>query len=545
MTVLGFAFVPFDVSLAVTLICGAALAGVALRRRPVTGAYLRATAWPAYLAVLLAAISLVPLFRAGFATVEGQGQDAHLAVGTAMFLQHHDPLAVDPAGPVDRVPLVWRSKQPIYFVLAAAARLSGKEVYETISTVQALLLAIAALGFFLVARELAGAPRWAALGAMALVGLDRMVLHTVMHPYYNQLWGFAVLPFALVLGWWAVHERTRGGAALLALLLAVLAFAYPLALPLPLLVLAVLLWPERRRLGALWRRVWRGPRSLLWMVPLGLVLLVPVAGVWEKMLSAATLLASSRPLTDWGGDLKGWFPEPWFLGAPSWAALAVVGPLLAVLGWRGLAGAPAPLRRALGALLAFGAVFAVYFRIRDVGWYFHFKTLAFIAPVGLALAAAGAARVPRRVGMASLVVLLAAAVASARREVDTTFDELPRSVLALRDVDAALPPGRSVRLDVDPQQQNWVAFWLHGQALCSRRPLLHTSYPHVPVSRKADYILTRIDATAPQDARLPSVMVAGGFRLWRQDASVAGRAHLWDSRTLRPGPSRTAARPGA
>ncbi len=530
MTVLGFAAVPFDASLAAVALGGAVLAVVALRRRPLRGengrgparTFLHGTAWPSYLAVLLAMVSLVPLFRAGFATVEGQGQDAHLAVGTAMFLQHHYPLADDVAGPVDKVPLVWRSKQPIYYALGASARVSGKEVFETISAVQALLLALAAVGFFLVARELTGAPRWAALGAMALVGLDRMVLHTAMHPYYNQMWGFAALPYALVLSWWLVAERTRGGVALLAMVLAVLAFAYPLALPIPLLALAVLLWPERGRLRRA-RRIYRGRRSLAWMVPLGLVLIVPLAGVWEKMAGASSLLLSSRPLTDWGGDLKGWFPEPWFLGARSWPAMIVVGPLLVVLGWRALRATPAPMRRALLALLAFGVVFAVYFRLRDVGWYFHFKTLAFVAPVAVALAGAGAARVGRRAGVLALAVLLLCSVASARQEVNRTFDELPLSVLALRDVDARLPGGASVRLDVDPNQQNWVAFWLHGQRLCSQHPLLGTSYPHVTVSRRADYVLTTRRAARPTDATGAPLMAAGDYLLWRQRPGVGGR----------------------
>ena len=247
--------------------------------------------------------------------------------------------------------------------------------------------------------------------------------------------------------------------------------------------------------------------------------------MWEKSVSAFNLLASSESLANWGGDLKGWFPEPWFLGAATWGALVVVGPLLAVFGWLSLRAMEPQLRRALLALLGFGALFAVYFRLRDFGWYFHFKTLAFVAPVLLALAAAGAARVRPRWGVIGLAVLLVAALVSARREVNTTFDELPRWVLALRDVDAALPPGESIRLDVDPQQQNWVAFWLHGQPLCSRRPLLHTSYPHVPTSTKAEYILTPIAARRPADATGAPVMDAGGYRLWRQSPTVPGRAN--------------------
>jgi hypothetical protein len=260
------------------------------------------------------------------------------------------------------------------------------------------------------------------------------------------------------------------------------------------------------------------------MVPLGLFLLVPLGGVYEKMATATKLLLSNEPLTTWGGDLLAWYPEPWFLGAKTWAALIVVGPLLAYLAWRALAAMDPRLRRAFAALLAFGVVFAVYFRVRDVGWYFHFKTLAFIAPILVALAAAGAARLRPRLGYAALTVLLVASIAAARAEINETFDQLPKGVLALRAVDARLPPGASVRLDIDPQQQNWAAFWLHGQPLCSRRPLTGTSYPRVPLSRKADYAITeRAPRDRPADAVGGPVMDAGFYRLWRLRADLPGR----------------------
>src|SRR5919206_2411566 len=232
LTVLGYAYVPFKVSLGIVIAVGIALAAYALRRSGPPGGFThRGFAWPVYVAVILAAIALIPLFRAGFATVEGQGQDAHLAVGTAQFLQKHHPTAFAPGEPVDKVPLVWRGEPPIYYALGAVASISGMEVFESISTLAAVLLGLAAIGFFLVARELLGAKWWVAVMAMGLVGLDRMVLHTVMHPYFNQTWGFFAMPFALVLAWWAVRERTRGGVALLALFVAICGFAYPLALP--------------------------------------------------------------------------------------------------------------------------------------------------------------------------------------------------------------------------------------------------------------------------------------------------------------------------
>ncbi len=529
MTVLGFLAVPFQVNLGLVLAAGAVLAVVALRRRPPAGraaalAQGRRVAWPVFAGVLVAVVVLVPLFRAGFATVEGQGQDAHLAVGSAMFLQQAYPTGEDIGLPVDSMPLVWRSKQPIYYALGSGASLAGLEVFETISTMAAVLLALAACGFFLFTRELLGAPRWAAVAAMGLVGIDRMVLHTVAHPYFNQTWGFMAMPFAFVLSWWLVRERTRGGIALLVMFMAILAFAYPLAVPIPLVPFAVVLWPQRRRVREI-RRLYRGRRSLAWIVPLAIVFAVPVLGVLEKMLSAAGIIFDfNRTLENWGGDLDDWFPEPWFLGMEGWGFLLVAAVPMGIAIVLALREQPAALRKGLWGLFAFTLFFTVWFRLRDFGWYFHFKILAFVAPVVLAVAVAGFARLQRPVlGYAAVALLFVTAGGAARQELGSTFDQLPRFVLELRSVDAALPPGRSVRLDIDPQEQNWTAFWLHGQPLCSQKPLLNTSYPHVPISRKADFILTKDDAPVPADAGAV-VMRIQAYTLYRQRAGVPGRS---------------------
>jgi hypothetical protein len=522
LTVLGFAHVPFKLSLGVVIACGVVAAVLAYRRRPGTPA-VRPFVWPAYIGVLLAAVSLIPLFRAGFVTVEGQGQDAHLAVGTAQFLQKHPPTAVAIEEPVDRVPLVWRSKQPIYYALAAVATLSGREVFETISALAAVMLALACLGFFLLARELLRAPPWAALCGMGLVGLNPMVLHTVMHPYFNQTWGFFAMPFAVVLApLAAAGRRTPGSLALLALFLAVCGFAYPLALPFPLLVLAVVLWPERRALSP--RRLYRGRRSLLWLVPVTLLLLVPIAGVIEKSTSAFKVVFNpARSLKAWGGDVFDYFPEAQFLGVHDWGLLVVVVPLLAWGAYVALRAAPRQIRLALIGLFAFAVVFAIEFRLRRYGYYFHFKTLAFAVPVLLVTAAAGFGRVRR--GWIPVVVLLLLANNAGSSEIGTTFDELPRSTLQLRDINAGLPADRSIRIDVVPTEQNWIAFMLHAHPLCSQHPLLNTSYPHVRTSRKADYIVATRDAPVPADALTPPVRRLDAFTLYRMKLSVPGPAN--------------------
>ena len=527
LTVLGFAYVPFDVSLPVVLAAFVALDVYAMRRRPTSTAAVRdgarRTGWPFWLALLLVAVALIPLFRAGFATVEGQGQDAHLAVGSAIFLQHAYPTGKDVSLPVDLMPLVWASKQPIYYALAANASLAGLEVHQTISTTAALLLGLAALGFFLVAVELLGAPVWAGLLVMGLVGLDRMVLHTVMHPYFNQTWGFMAMPFVFVLAWWAVRERRRGAYALLAMTGAICFFAYPLALPIPLIPLTFALWPHRRRLNP--KRLYTSRRSLLWMVPAFFVLLIPIEGGLQKIDSAQeVVLNPTASLETWGGDLLGWFPEPHFFGMDSYALLAITAPGLLYAAWLALKDLPPPLRRGLLGVLAFGAWFTVWFRVRDGGWYFHFKTLAFVAPVAITLVVVGLAKLrDRRIAYVALALYVASAAGSASDEIGETFDQLPRHVLQLREVDASLPPGQSVRLDIDPQEQNWAAFMLHGQPLCSQRPLLNTDYPHVRTSRKADWLLTKKDAPKPRDAAPGGpARELDAFTLWRAKPDLPG-----------------------
>ena len=508
LAALGYARVPFPVNLPLVLVAFAALGVVAVRRRglPRRPAAVGDVAWPVWIAILVGCIALIPSFRAGFPTVPGNGSDAHLAVGTAHFLQEHPPTAVAVQEPVDRVPLVWRSKPPIYYPLAAVATVTGQETWEAFAPVGAVLFALAALGFFLLARDGLGAGLAGAAVGMALVGVDRVAIQTVTHPYFNQLWGFAVLPFALLLAW-------RQAYALLALFLLVGAFAYPLLVPIPLLALAVLLWPERHRLRGRWR--W-------WMAPLVLLALVPLRGVVEKMASAVGVVADpGASLRTWGGDLVAFIPEHQFVGMSSTSALVVLGPLLLVATVWELRRQPRALALALGAVLLFGAVAAAWFRPRDFGWYFHFKALAFVGPLALLIAAVGVSRL-RRLAWVPLLVLVLVGVQGARDEVVITFDQTPRWLTGVRGADDVLPPGRSVRLDMDPARQLWVAYFMAGQPLCSQRPLLETSYPHVPLSRRADYVLAERERGRPSDATGGAVWSNGQFTLYRMAASVPG-----------------------
>jgi hypothetical protein len=469
------------------------------------------------------------MFRGGFVTVIGNGSDAHLAVGTAQFLQGHHPTAVAPAEPVDRVPLVWRSKPPIYLAFGAVARIAGMEPYAVIATLQAALIALAALGFWLLARDLLGAGPWAAGSAMGLVGLNRIELFTGMHPYVNQTWGYMAMAFAIVLAWHAVRQPTRGGLVLFAAFLGVLTFAYPLAMPIP-LIAAIVFWGfERRRQGrSLLRRPrLRSKRQLLWIVPLFLVLLIPLQGVLEKTASSGRVLAPGYSLVNWGGDLTAFFPERFFLGfgEPGTAGLGllVLGAGLVVA----LRSSPRDIRWGLGAVVAFGVLAALYFRPRDFGWYFHFKALAFVAPLAITVAAVGLARLKWTwVGVLAMVFLIGATRDGAASQIGATFDQLPKSMLELKQVDARLPPDASVRLDIPADgRMLWAGIILSGQPLCSQRPVLETSYPHVPLSRAADYVLVDDDWRKPFDAVGPPVMTLDRYQLFHLKPNLPGGDH--------------------
>ena len=542
MTPLGFLGIPFAVNLGLVIAGGLALSVVAARTRGLPSApEWRALSWPAYLGLLLFLVALVPLFRSGFLTVIGEGSDAHLAAGTAEFLKHAPPRGIDASQPVDQVPLVWRSKQAIYYAFAAVSALSGLETWQVLSVLCIGLLTLAAVGWFVFAREVLGATYGAAAVAMLLAGSIRMVVHTGTHPYFNQTWGYMTVPFAMVLSWWVIKHPSRGGWGLLALFLAVCALAYPLAVPIPGLVLVVLWWTDRRRRRAagerpvglkdLWAR-FRGLRRR-WRI-LGYVvaflLIVPAFGVWEKLTGATQLLINPRySLSAWGGDLFTWFPEHQFfaIGAESgwWIALIVIAGLAA---WE-LRRLDRGMRWALGLLILVGALVALEMRIRDYGWYFHFKMLAFVGPLVVVLAAVAAVRLRQSSGRAlkvvitlGLVVWIGWGASGARDEVATTFDELPRSTQALRDWSSGLPAGSSVRLDVQPAIQLWAAYMLSDHALCSQRPLSDTSYPHVVLSRKADFVLVRY-LRKPVDAVGDPVFSNSEYQLYRMRPDVPGR----------------------
>ena len=547
LTALGFAQVPFGASIALVLAAGAVAAVAARRRlgpaRPspaelrAEGGRLYTTLWPAYLAVVAAAILLVPIFQEGYATVPGANPDGLMAVGSAEFLQQAGPTETDPALPVDRMPRLWRSKYPIYYVLAGASTLSGLDPIETFAAVAAVIAALAATGFLLLARHGLGArPRTGVL-AMALVAFAPAVGYLALHPYFNQLWGVLALPPVLLFGLRFIERPNRRDAALLALFAALGLAAYPLMVVFPVLVLAAAALAARRSGGM---RIEQRPRMpstgrgrALALVG-GLVALpaalVVALGVVEKTSSAARLLLSGDSLARWRGDLTSYLEPGFFVGATGPVGYMAAAATLAA-GVAGLRHLPRPAASGIGAAFAGAIALAVYFGLREFGEYFHFNVLAFLTPLVLTAAAAWVGKAAVGGGRAAVVVAFAVAafigyqLIGLRGEVVRTGRQVERSHFELREAARKLPAGASVRVDV-PQGGDhlWAAYMLSERPVSTLTPLLETTYPSLPVGRRAAFIVAdaRQDLRPWPDSTGPPLFENERFRIYRMRADVPG-----------------------
>ena len=559
LTLFGFMAVPWSVSLPLLLVLGA-VAGVAIRARhgpahiapgqmEQAGGRLLALVWPGFLALLLVLVATVPLFRDGSATVYGTNPDGHLSVGAAQFLQNARPETVDRALPVDRMPLVWRSKYPIYYVLAGASSLSGLTPIEAFASVSALLGVLTALAFLLLARYGLGASPVGALLTMGLVGADRLLAHLSLHPYHNQLWGTLALPLILVFGWRFIERRDRRSGLLAALFAVLGVLAYPLMALFPLLAIApaaLVARPWRQWSG--WPRLPASARGRL-LAAMAAVAALPAAvilllGVFEKAQGASKVIVPHSSLAAWRGDLTAFPAVGWFFGAPvravgpstvagapSWLGAVVAASVIAT-GLIGLRRVARPAAAGLAAAALGGLVLALYFRLRTGGEYFYFKLLAFLAPLLIAAAAAAAARAwsaarrPAAVlaGVAA-TVWISVSLLGLRQEVRNTGPQLTPALLGLRDGARRLPAGASIRLDIPPDgTQLWAGHMLASHPLSSLQPLVGTTYPHVPQGRRADYIVadTRLGRARGPDAEGPALFDNGRFRIYAMKPGVEG-----------------------
>jgi hypothetical protein len=354
---------------------------------------------------------------------------------------------------------------------------------------------------------------------MWVASLDRWVFHLAAHPYYNQLWGMLTLPFSIVLAWAWVRDRSRRTLALLVLFTAMGGFAYPLMLPFPLLALAGFLYMDHRERLVRGeassldpRRLWRGGKSLLWMVPVAIALAVPIRGVAEKFAEAVSALAHpSTALISWQGDLPYYPPIGEFFALPAVPAPPLIVAALVVFAFLGLRRLPRALGMPLIVVLGLALAWAMYFHQVKYGQYFYFKILSFSAPLILAAAVAALSRM--RVGAIATAALCVAALFSARDEINRSYDQLTPEIIELREWSRALPQGASVRLDTPPSPQLWQAYFLAERPVGAGNPI--TDYPHVPFTKGADYALDETLRPPPPDAVGPPVRRNSALRLWR------------------------------
>jgi hypothetical protein len=542
LTLLGAFQIPLPVSLALLLAAGAAGALAVRRRddRPATGDFRMRLLWPGLIALAVALLAASPLVRHdSFATVLGQNGDAHLATGAAELLEHAPPGATRTALPIDHMPNVWASKYPIYYVLAGVSELSGLDPVQTFGTVIAVMSGLTVLGFFLLAFHLLGAGPRAALFAMGLVALDRLVFRLAFDPFYNQLWALFAYPLVLLTGWLYLERPGRRTLALFVLFGLIAVLAYPLLAPFPGLFLGLTAWfVWRRRRAAGQRPGWlsalrlpRGRRSLLFWIPAG-VLMLPVALVLlaaavNKMVSAAEATLPGGDLAPWSGKTPGFQPVAYFLGLPKGLWLgAIVVILLAALAVRRQ---PREVGIPLGAMLVALLAGAGWFQLRDGGALFHFRALSFFGPTAVALAGITLASLTavrqalwRRAALAATVGLVVLQVVQVRDSLSTTFPHVTPQVWQLRDWSDRLPAGASVRVDVAPvgvQQWSWYMLASHP---VSATHSLREFYPYAPISRKADYLLVNRSRRRPGDASGPPVLSNSKFALYRMKADVPG-----------------------
>lgn len=528
LTVLGLLGVPFGVSLPVTL-AAFALAGLAsLRLRPVAGPpgvggpFVVRAVVPLLLASVLGLVAVVPVLRTGFATVIGQNGDAVLAVGTAELLEHAPPTATRPELPLDRVPLQWRSKLPIYYGLAAVAKVAGQDPVEAFPTVAGFVYALAGLGLLLLAVVTLRAPPWAGLLVLALAPLDRILVLVAMHPFYNQAWGLLALPFILVSGTLVLREPGRRAAALAVVFLALGLFAYPLMLPFPaafLGTLALVEWRRARRSGARvgWVSALRLPglRRSWWMLIPAVVVGVPVVatlvrGVAEKLSGALRVLLPGGDLSGWSGPALPYLPFGRFFGVDLPPAAAVpVTVLVFAAAAVGVRAAPRAVQAALAAVTAAALLIAGYFFARGQGELFYFKDLGFLGPLVVTAAIVGLAGLagrtrlggPARLGAATALAAFAVVLTvGAAREIRGTYEFATADLLELRTWDRELPPNGSIRIDVPPSgYQLWTWYFLPRHRLSTSMPL-GGFFPSPPRGLKADYVLYPV-AHRPADVQ--------------------------------------------
>ncbi|MHB8689951.1 MAG: hypothetical protein ACYDHH_01770 [Solirubrobacteraceae bacterium] len=522
LTVFGIARVPLHVSLWLTLALALG-ASVYVRRRgrgrggdavTAPGGWRRERfTWIGVLLIVWL-IALIPLARTGADTIWGQNPDAHQVAGIAVLFQHVQPTGTDYALPIDTVPQEWRFRYPIFYPLAAASNLGHLDPIRVFPAIVALLVVIAAFGFGMLAAEYLGAPRLAGPAVAAVIGFSWSTLHLAWHPYWNQLWGFAMLPFAVLFGWRMLERWELRSTILFLFTLVMLWLAYPLALPYPIVIVGALGLAQGRRSWKMQVNArkfqLRGARAWI-AVPVGLALLAPaVVGAVLKLKEAVSqLLTPGSQL--WGGDIHHLLPVGPFLGVGGGILAALPVLVLAALGVRSVTGGRR-VQLALGGVLVALCVLDLRFRLVSSGAYMDYKHLTFVGVFVLVLAASFVMRLlwsaDRRLVAAGAVLLAAWAIPAAVQDRSDAFllpQQVDSQTFQIRDWINRLPPGASVRVDIPPGgTQLWAVYMVGSHPVSSSDPIRGTTYAYAHGSIRGDYALTlRYDPRYGQQSKVP------------------------------------------
>jgi hypothetical protein len=344
--------------------------------------------WPAVVAILAGAagaalLTLIPVLHAGFLTVPGNNPDAHQVVGVAWYLQEAYPLGIHTQTALDRVPAAWAGRIPIFHPYGAAIEVGLTGPIQMFAPFVALLTATVAIGaglFASAAHRLAG---WGAGIVALLVGGSAATLFSALHPYYNQLWGMALLTTALALAWvWLAEDDTRAGALTIVFLVLSL-IAYPTTLPYAVLVIAAIAVGARKR-----PRIPVGVRRRLRKVWPLLILFfgISVLGALAKLAGVLGQFLGDSPF--WQGDINVFPPHGAAYGLDNNVALVPI--LVAAVA------VAAMFRRDRRSGLAWlGLAFLLLFldyvlRGRGTAEYVDYKHVTFTALILLPIALGGA-----------------------------------------------------------------------------------------------------------------------------------------------------------
>jgi hypothetical protein len=511
LTAFGVAHVPLHVSLWLTLAIGLA-ASVVVRRRSLApaaesgaaepaGARRERFAWIAVLFVLWL-VALIPAARTGADTIWGQNPDAEQVAGIAVLFQHVPPTGTDNALPIDTVPPVWRFRYPIFYPLAGASNLVHDDPIRVFPAIVALLVVIAAFGFAMLAVECFDAPKRAGPAIAAVVGFTWTTLHIAWHPYWNQLWGYAMFPYALLFGWRAVKSWAWRDVALFLFVLVMLWLAYPLALPYPVVIVGAV--------GIAYRRRPQLPSLKAWIaIPVIVVLLLPaVIGAVLKLKEALSQLLSSGS-TLWGGDIHHFLPYGLFVGTGGQIVPALV--VLAIAFWGLRVLEPRP-RAALAIVLGALCLLDLRFRLASSGAYMDFKHLTFVGVLVVTLATSALMRVlfsatgrARLAAGALVAVWVLAAIVQDRRDGFLLPEQVSAQMFQIRQWMSEIPANASVRVDLAPGgSQLWAVYMVRSHPVSASNPIINTTYAHARGGYRADYALAfRYDPRGGAESKVP------------------------------------------